>query len=138
MIRVLFLSIFGIMLCAASALAQSSLRIHQKSGGIVSYSFSEKPRISYTSDGLHLVTSSVTVDYPLANLEKLTFEESSTDISAVYTEGVTADIQIFTASGTLVQTIRPEEKSATFSIDNLPAGTYVIKNGTTTYKIMKK
>ncbi len=56
--------------------AQNTLNIHQKSGGVVSYAFSEKPVVTYTAEGIHLSTSKVDVDYPLSNLLKFTFEDN--------------------------------------------------------------
>lgn len=136
--RTLLLTVFGLFLCAASAWAQSSLKIHKKDGGTVTYSFSQKPVITYTSDGLHLATKSISVDYPLSKIEKFTFEDSGSDIETIRTEGAEADIQIFTIDGTLVHTIQSTEGTTSFCLENLPTGTYVIKNSNTTYKIIKR
>ena len=42
-------------------------------------------------------------------------------------------------SGILMRTLQPSEDGSTpASLDGLPAGTYIIKNGKTNYKIIKK
>lgn len=132
------LALASLFLGAASAFAQNTLNVHQKSGGVVSYSFSEKPVVTYTEDGIHLVTNSVEVDYPLSNLEKFTFEDSTSPSGIIRTEGGSSDVQIYSVGGTLVKTIKANEGTTTFSTSDLPAGIYVIKNGKSTYKIIKK
>lgn len=136
--RNLLLALASLFLGSASAFAQNTLNVHQKSGGVVSYSFSEKPVVTYTEDGIHLVTNSVEVDYPLSNLEKFTFEDSTSPTGIIRTEGGSSDVQIFSVGGSLVKTIMATEGITTFSTEDLPAGIYVIKNGKSTYKIIKK
>lgn len=132
------LALASLFLGAASAFAQNTLNVHQKSGGVVSYSFSEKPVVTYTEDGVHLVTNSMEVDYPLSNLEKFTFEDSTSPSGIIRTEGGSSDVQIYSVGGTFVKTIKANEGTTTFSTEDLPAGIYVIKNGKSTYKIIKK
>lgn len=127
-----------LLIVVASAVginAQNTLNIHQKSGGKVSYAFSEKPIVSYTDAGIHLVTSTVEIDYPFSNLLKFTFEDSVTPIGTLCTEGTKSEVNIYTVGGVLVKTTPAD---GTFSTNDLPAGIYIIKNGTTTYKITKR
>lgn len=132
------LALASLFFGATSAFAQNTLNVHQKSGGVVSYSFSEKPVVTYTEDGIHLVTNSVEVDYPLSNLEKFTFEDSTSPSGIIRTEGGRSDVQIYSVGGLLVKTVKASEGTTTFSTEDLPAGIYVIKNGKSTYKIIKK
>ena len=137
--RNILLAIASLFLSLASAFAQNTLNIHQKSGGVVSYAFSEKPVVTYTADGIHLSTSKVEVDYPLSNLEKFTFEDGETDaVESVKAEGIAGDVRIYSINGVLVKTVKQSEGSASFSTADLPKGTYIIKNGVTTYKITKR
>lgn len=136
--RNLLLALASLLLGTASAFAQNTLNIHQKTGGVVSYSFSEKPVVTYTEDGIHLVTNSVEVDYPLSNLEKFTFEDNVSPSGIIRTEGGSSDVQIYSVGGTLVKTVKATDGVTTFSTKDLPAGIYVIKNGKSTYKIVKK
>lgn len=132
------LSLFFVCLCSASALGQNTLNIHQKDGGVVSYSFSEKPVVTYTTDGIHLSTTQVEVDYPMSNLLKFTFEDSAEETGLVLTEAPDADVRIYTLGGVLVRTVKASDGRSAFSTTDLPAGTYIIKNGKTTYKIQKR
>ena len=119
--------------------AQNTLNIHQKDGTLVSYTFSEKPILTYTETGVHLKTSKVEIDFPMSNLEKLTFsDEVSNAISRVRTEGGNSDTHIYSIDGTLLKSIKNNLNATSFSINDLPEGIYLIKNGKATYKIYKR
>lgn len=140
--RNLLLALASLLLGTASAFAQNTLNIHQKTGGIISYSFSEKPVVTCTDDGIHLVTNSVEVDYPLSNLEKFTFEDgiAPTDIiSTHFADGKSSPIKVYNTNGILIRTLEPsDDGSVEFPLRDLPVGVYIIKNSTTTYKLIKK
>lgn len=137
--RKLLLSALGLLLGVTAASAQNTLNIHQKDGAVVRYAFSEKPVVTYTDEGIHLVTTKVELDYPMANLDKFTFEDDpSRPTGLLQTEGTTDDIRIYTTAGVLVRTIPQSEGAAAFSTADLPAGVYIIKNGKTSYKITKR
>lgn len=121
----------------ATAFAQSTLNVHQKSGGAVSYAFSEKPVVTYSGDNLVLKTAKVEVEYPLGNLEKLTFGTAEADaINQVTTELPSERVtHIYDMGGALVKSV---DVSLPLSTDGLKPGVYVIKNGKSTYKIIKK
>ena len=104
---------------------------------------SEKPVVTYKGDVLILTTESTTVEYPLADLQKFTFEETADAVESVRMNQPTGDgtVRIYNVSGTLMRTIQPSENDgsdAKFSTQDLPAGIYIIKQGTQTYKIRKK
>lgn len=119
------------------AQAQNTLNIHQKDGGIVSYSFDEKPRVYRTTDGIHLKTTKVDIDFPLSNLLRFTFEDTYISIGTVRMEGTNDDVCIYTMSGVVVKKI-PAGEGKSFSLNDLPSGTYIVKNGKTNYKIIKR
>lgn len=123
---------------AIGAQAQSKMVIHQKDGGEVSYGFSEKPVVRYVDDNLNVSTATVSVDYPLAELLKITFIDETTDIGILTDTTPTGDVCIYTLNGVLVKTAAGNGGTAAIDTNGLPSGTYVIKNGKTTYKIMKK
>ena len=102
------------------------------------YSFSEKPVVTYTDTGIHLVTTKVEVDYPFANLEKFTFSDEASAIDVLKTEMTNDDVRIYNTNGVLLQTVKQNDGAASFSTSELPKGIYIIKNGKTTYKITKK
>ena len=132
------LILISALACAMSqAFAQSTLNVHQKNGGIVSYAFSEKPVVSYSGNTLVLTTAKVNVEYPLSNLDKLTFEDGEANaINQVSMEApADAVTHIYNMSGVLVKSV---DASKPISTDDLTSGVYVITNGKTTYKIIKK
>lgn len=75
----------------------------------------------------------VVVEYPLETLQKLTFTETTTDVSLIITT-TKADgpHHIYTVDGRLVRTV-PEGSQLTTS--GLPVGIYVIHNNKISYKI---
>ena len=64
--------------CAAGH-AQNTLYIWQQTGEVVSYAFSEKPRITYADTNLILTTTKVQVEFPLSSVRKFTFNDVMID-----------------------------------------------------------
>lgn len=119
--------------------AQTQLNVHQKTGGIVSYSFKDKPSAMVSSNSLIIKTSKVTVEYPISNLEKFTFSNEADDVIPIMDNSKSLDvISIYSISGKLIKTIKPVEGHLSVDTSKLERGTYIVKNGSTTYKIYKK
>ena len=126
---------------AAAHGAETALIVHQKSGGTVEFAFSEKPVVTYADGCLVVSVQGASVEYPLSDMQKFTFGE----VSDQYTR-IVAPAQrkpqptcIYNVGGVLLRTLQPSADGTTpASLDGLPAGTYIIKNGTTTYKTIKK
>ena len=129
------------LIAATASWADTALIVHQKSGGTVEYAFSEKPVVTYSNGNLVISVPGASVEYPLSNMEKFTFGEV-TDMVTRITAPVDVAPQptyIYNVSGVLMRTFQPGENGTTpASLDGLPAGTYVIKNGKTSYKVVKK
>ena len=135
----LFCLLAALLLAMGVSYGQNSLNVLLKDGGAFTYSFQEKPVVTYTETGVHLKTTSVEVDFPFSNLEKFTFDDDEADaICMVKTKDLPGDTRIFSLDGKLLRTIKAEEGSASFSLDDLPRGIYVIKNGNTTHKVSKR
>lgn len=132
------LTFHWLFLGIASCFAQNTLNVHQKDGAMVSYGFSEKPVVTYTATGVHLTTTKLEVDYPFAYLEKFTFSEEANSIDLIKTERTNDDVCIYNINGMLLKTIKQNDGTSSYSTSDLPKGTYIIKNGKTTYKIIKK
>ena len=127
--------------CALGLSAQNQLNIWQRSGGVVSYSFSERPLLTFEGETLKLTASGVTVEYPVADIRKYSFEKNPTQVaspSARMTQS--GDVSVYTAEGVLVKTIAAGEKNdaRTLWIDDLPRGIYVVKSKSSTFKIQKR
>lgn len=118
--------------------AQNTLNIHQKNGGMVSYSFADKPVVTYVEDNLHVSTNNVSIDYPLSDLVKLTFTESGSSIGELRVEDNNSPIQIYDVNGGLIKMLVKKESESILNIQELPTGIYFIKQGTITTKIVKQ
>ena len=84
--------------------------------------------IAFNADGFQVIDQqSVATDFAWANLNEITFSLVS-GVEQVKAEPVEigADAQYFDLTGRML------------SGDNLPAGIYIVKNGSRTYKIKKQ
>lgn len=127
-----------ICLCLCFTLfAQNTINVSQKNGGVVRYSFDETPVATYVGDYMHVATSKSSIDYPLSNLEKITFS-ISTHFYELSTEGVNSDIDIYSVDGVHVKKAKAVCGNSSVDISDLPKGVYVVKTGKITYKISKK
>lgn len=128
--------------CLFVRAAQTMLTIHSKDGSTFSYNLADKPTVTYNGDTLVLTTDKVSVEYALSNLASITFTDSETAVESVAMTGLDKDeaVRVFSVSGSLVKTLEQEEASEniSFSTRELPAGIYIIKQGSTTYKIIKQ
>ena len=130
-----------LMVAGVASKAETALIVHQKSGGTVEYSFAEKPVVTYSGGYLVISAAEASVEYPLSNLQKFTFGEVSDNVTRIKApaEAAPQPTYIYNISGILVRTLQPTEDGTTpATLDGLPAGTYIIKNGKTNYKVNKK
>lgn len=131
------------VLFAVPTRGQSVLNVYSKSGNVVTYSFKDKPVITYRDDVLVLTTDQVSVEYPLIELDKLTFSDMECSVESITMSQPKGDgiARIYNISGTLVRTVKPSAEDASessFSIQDLPSGVYVVEQGTQSYKIIKQ
>ena len=129
------LLLFFFLQLGLSAHAASGFVLHRKSGGDVTVLFSVRAEVSYDGTDLVLTTPKATVRYPLSNLESMTFSNNLEAIESVKVVDAQPEKRIYDVSGKLVKTFGAEEN---VSLDGLPTGVYVVKNGVVNYKIMKK
>lgn len=136
----LFFSLLTLF-AATAAWADSALFVHQKSGGVVEYAFSEKPVVTYSEGYLVISVPEASVSYPLSNLQKFTFGEVDDQVTRIVApvNTVPQATYIYSLDGKLMRTLQPNEDGTTSaSLEGLPSGTYVVKNGKTSYKVMKR
>lgn len=130
------------LLAATAAWADTSLIVHQKSGSTVEFAFSEKPVVTYSDGYLVITAQDRTVQFPMSIMQKFTFGEVEEDQITRITAPVNVAPQptyIYGIDGKLMRTLKPSDDGSTpANLDGLPAGTYVIKNGSTSYKVLKK
>ena len=126
---------------AAAPRAETALIVHQKSGGTVEFAFSEKPVVTYSGGCLVISLQGASVEYPLSNMQKFTFGEVSDQWTRIVApaDQKPQPTYIYNVGGVLLRTLQPSDDGTTpASLDGLPAGTYIIKNGNTSYKTIKK
>ena len=132
-----------ILTAAFISRAQTALIVYQKSGGTVEFAFSEKPVVTYSEGYLVISVQDglASVSYPLSDMQKFTFGELSSEYTRIIApkEVAPQPTYIYSIGGILMRTLQPTEDGSTpANVDGLPAGTYIIKNGNTSYKITKR
>ena len=138
-----FLLLLPLLITAATApRADTALVVHQTSGGTVEFAFSDKPVVTYDTDGYLVISEGPTwVMYPLSGIQKFTFGEVTDQTTRIVApaDAKPQPTHIYNVGGVLMRTLQPSADGSTpASLEGLPAGTYIIKNGTTSYKIIKR
>lgn len=137
MVRRLFLIACLLGSCLA-AMAQQTLNIHTTSQGIVSFAFASKPVITFpTTDVLTVTSESLTVEFPYADVEKITLDDDPTGVEALTVREQTDAVLIYDLSGKLVRQSKAKAGAATVNLSDLRPGVYVVKDGKRTYKVRK-
>jgi len=106
-------------------------------------------RISFEGDYLVVSTTEETHRFPISLVDKITFTESATAIEALpehlenltYKDGTLAVkgeglLRVYGTNGALVSIANVKE-GANISLDNLPAGVYIVRMGDKTIKVRK-
>jgi len=155
--------IFAIAVLAFSVMsglsAQNTLTIHQKDGQQFSYGFGEKPVVTFTDNDLIVTTANENVKLTLAltSVEKFTFDSNETAVNdikdnaqkasisldeySVYIANVkeNAVVSLSSADGKQLQAFKANaDGTVSFSIADLPNGTYIISSENLSVKIQKK
>lgn len=134
--RLFFFSVVW-TLFTVGAIAQETLNIHSKSKGTVSIPFSKKPELTFgKNETLTVVSDELTVDYPFSDVEKLTFTNSSVDQVGVIRHATSSSIYVYNLSGVLIREYKANGEENTLEWRSLPKGTYIVKDGERTYKIV--
>lgn len=137
MVRKFILTICMLSGCLL-ATAQQSLNIHTTSKGVVTFTFDEKPVVTFSDEILNVATDSVSVEFPFEDIEKITFEDGVTAIESIRINDGKGIVTIYDISGRLVSKYKPVEGSTTVDLTPLPSGVYVVNDGKRTYKVMKR
>lgn len=149
-----FAVILLLAVCCAGY-AQNSVTLYLKSGKSVSYTFQEKPVMSYYGNELLVSTQEVQVQYALESIYRLCFEDNSqttvkevinadvrfavgADAITITGEEPESDIYIYDLNGVCVGKYSADENGdAEISIRELSDGIYVVKTSALSFKITK-
>lgn len=132
------LSLLLLFMVCSSVSASTVMLIHPKEGGTATrVLLSEQPVATYEGEELVIATTSTTLRFPLSSIERLTFsEEETTAVPSISVlQDQAGESSVYNMEGQLLKTV-PAGQAV--SVDQLPAGLYIIKNNITTYKLLKK
>ncbi len=134
------ISILACVLCAQlSASAQQALNIHTTSQGVVSFEFAQKPIVTFVAPETLVVKSeTMTVEFPFAEVEKLTFEDLPTAVEALSVSEATDAVSVYDISGKFVLQSKNANGTARIDLSPLRPGIYVVKDGRRSYKVRKQ
>ena len=130
----LMLTLFGLGAWAADA----KIVVWLNDGNKTEVLFNQMPEFTYQDGNVSIQNGSTTLSWTLANLKKFTFEDieqsNTTDIKDPKTTpklDITKGCAVYDLSGKLVkQQIR--------SLSELPKGTYILKDGSVTTKVIRR
>lgn len=136
--------------------SQNTLTVFQKDGQTASFGFGEKPVISFTDSSLVVTSTRTQVEYLLSKVQKFVLTEDPTKVNQVQDElrkpvlvlddyqvnisGAKPDVAVMllSADGKVLSTYKTDsDGSVTFSISELPVGTYIIRSNDLSFKILK-
>ena len=95
--------------------------------------FSETPEITYADGNVTLKGTKTELTWPIEDVKRLTFDDDATDI-----EEVPAGLDILSDSYDAYDLDGKLVKQQVKSLSELPAGKYILKNGSVTIKVLRK
>ena len=130
------------------------LVIWQKDGSKVSYNLDERPKTTFTTEDLVITTATTTINYPLAKIQRYTYEGGSLSVRDIKADGISIShegdniivkgltmgtVTVYSVDGKQLIAKRSDgSDSLTLSLAKLPAGVYIIKADEITYKFLKR
>lgn len=136
-ILTLLLAFASTAMWAQEMVSDAKIIVWLKDGTTTTLLFRDMPEIQYADGNVIIQNGDTQVSWPIANLDKLTFEDLDASIPTNVKDMKTAKLDIarscavYDTSGKLV-------KKEINSLSELPAGTYIVKDGSVTYKVVRK
>ena len=97
--------------------------------------FSEKPEITYADGNVTLKGTTTELTWPIEDVKRLTFDDDdATDIENVAAAGLDILSDRYDAYDLGGKLVKQQVKS----LSELPAGKYLLKNGSVTIKVLRK
>ena len=136
--------------------AEPQLKVWKKDKSTVLFALAEKPVTTFSDNKLVIKTSNATVEYPLADIQRYTYEGVETGIETIESENSVVvrqepdklqltnlksdtEVYLYNASGRLLDILKSNGTDAvTISIASRPQGMYIVKCGSETIKLMKR
>ena len=131
--KLLFLLMF--LLTSSMAWAEDGQMTVWLSGDkTVQVLFSEKPEITYADGNVTLKGTTTELTWPIEDVKRLTFDDNATDIENVAAGGLDILSDRYDAYDLGGKLVKQQVKS----LSELPAGKYILKNGSVTIKVLRK
>ena len=135
--KILLMMLLALFVVDAWA-GDAKIIVWQKDGGKTEILFNQMPEFTYQNGGVSIQNGNTTLSWALANLKKFTFEnieQSGTNdikkMKAVPKLDIAKGCSVYDLSGKLV-------KKQIRSLSELPKGTYILKDGSVTTKVVKQ
>jgi len=152
---ILTITILLFSLFFSETVCAQRLVIWQKDGIKVSYNLDERPKTTFTTEDLVITTASATISYPLAKIQRYTYEGGALSVQDIKADGISIShegdnvivnglangksVTVYSIDGKQLRAKRSDgSDSLTLSLANLPAGVYMIKADEITYKFLKR
>lgn len=133
------LIIAGLLCAPLLAAAQQTLNIHTTTQGTVSFAFATKPVVTFVApETLKVVSATMTVEFPYADVEKLTFTDTATGVESLSVSEAIGGVSVYDLSGKLVLQVANADGTARLDLSSLRPGIYVVKDGRRSYKVRKQ
>jgi len=136
--------------------AEPQLKVWKKDKSTVLFALAEKPVTTFSDNKLVIKTSSATIEYPLADIQRYTYEGVETGIESIDSDnGVLvkqeknklslanlkagAEVRLYNSSGSLLKIVKSNgTEPVVISLSSRPQGVYIVKSGNETIKLMKR
>ena len=140
----------------ATAQNGPQLKVWKKDKSTVLFALAEKPVTTFSNNMLVIKTSTATVEYPLAEVQRYTYEGVETGIESIDSDnGVLvkqeknklslanlkagAEVRLYNSSGSLLQIVKSNgTEPVVISLSSRPQGVYIVKSGNEAIKLMKR
>ena len=128
--------LFAVFCTTGAWAADSKIIVWLNDGNKSEVLFTDMPEFSYLDGNVVLKGTSTELAWPIENVQKMTFEVSEPDPDGIQTVQVG---QLDLANGGAVYDLSGKLiKTRVKSLSELPKGTYVVKDGNVTVKVVKK
>ena len=135
---------------------KSRLVVWAKDGTKTYFDLAENPKTTFKDNDLVITSESMTVNYPLEQVLRYTYELVSTGIESISLEktvrisqrgdALTLEnlkpgtaVSLYTVDGKCVMTHTiGDSRSVTISLSDRPSGVYIVKASNVTYKMLKR
>lgn len=136
--RLLSLITFVILSISCIYAQKKVLVITPKNGDEIRIGFDKEPVAYMEYEGVRIVSTDIEVSFSFDEIDTFTFADEADQGQSLeqVEEEKTGSTQIFTIQGKLVETV--DTLNSPLQLSHLHPGTYIIRNGSNSYKVMIK